>query len=217
MRCLYKPTRFLMTRSQHCRAGQIRCLVAGEGLPRRRRCDPGKGADKTKIVFPRQPDNPTGTYLPHEEVRRLHQGLPAHTRCWCWTLLFRILSTQRLTRPAGTSRHHRNTVIRAPSPRFTALAALPARLVLGRPSLRRRADALRGPFTSTAPVAVSGFGGSDSIGRISRRPWRTRELAVLDHRRIEKLCWKVNAKRRNFILIPFPAERAAMPRLPTRC
>ncbi len=34
---------------------------------------------KTKIVFLANPNNPTGTYLPHEEVRRLHRGLPSHT------------------------------------------------------------------------------------------------------------------------------------------
>ena len=32
--------------------------------------------DKTRIVFLANPNNPTGTYIPFEEVRRLHAGLP---------------------------------------------------------------------------------------------------------------------------------------------
>jgi histidinol-phosphate aminotransferase len=32
--------------------------------------------ERTKIVFLANPNNPTGTYLPVEEVRRLHAGLP---------------------------------------------------------------------------------------------------------------------------------------------
>lgn len=32
--------------------------------------------DKTKVVFLANPNNPTGTYMPHTEVRRLHAGLP---------------------------------------------------------------------------------------------------------------------------------------------
>ncbi len=32
--------------------------------------------DRTKIVFLANPNNPTGTYLPFGEVRRLHEGLP---------------------------------------------------------------------------------------------------------------------------------------------
>ncbi|WP_157018762.1 histidinol-phosphate transaminase [Mesorhizobium xinjiangense] len=32
--------------------------------------------EKTRIVFLANPNNPTGTYIPFEEVRRLHAGLP---------------------------------------------------------------------------------------------------------------------------------------------
>ena len=35
-------------------------------------------SDRTKLVFLANPNNPTGTYLPIEEVRRLHAGLPGH-------------------------------------------------------------------------------------------------------------------------------------------
>ncbi len=34
--------------------------------------------ERTRIVFLANPNNPTGTYLPHDEVRRLHAGLPRH-------------------------------------------------------------------------------------------------------------------------------------------
>ena len=33
---------------------------------------------KTKIVFIANPNNPTGTYLPFDEIKRLHAGLPPH-------------------------------------------------------------------------------------------------------------------------------------------
>jgi len=35
-------------------------------------------SERTKIVFLANPNNPTGTYLPIEEVRRLQAGLPGH-------------------------------------------------------------------------------------------------------------------------------------------
>jgi histidinol-phosphate aminotransferase len=34
--------------------------------------------DKTKIVFLANPNNPTGTYLPYETIKRLHAGLPSN-------------------------------------------------------------------------------------------------------------------------------------------
>ncbi len=33
---------------------------------------------RTRVVFLANPNNPTGTYLPFDEVKRLHQGLPGH-------------------------------------------------------------------------------------------------------------------------------------------
>jgi histidinol-phosphate aminotransferase len=36
-------------------------------------------SERTRIVFLANPNNPTGTYLPIEEVRRLHAGLPKQT------------------------------------------------------------------------------------------------------------------------------------------
>jgi len=33
-------------------------------------------SDRTRVVFLANPNNPTGTYLPFDEVRRLHAGLP---------------------------------------------------------------------------------------------------------------------------------------------
>jgi len=37
----------------------------------------GRVTARTKVVFLANPNNPTGTYLPFDEVRRLHAGLPA--------------------------------------------------------------------------------------------------------------------------------------------
>ena len=34
---------------------------------------------RTKVVFLANPNNPTGTYLPFSEVKRLHAGLPGDT------------------------------------------------------------------------------------------------------------------------------------------
>ena len=36
-------------------------------------------SDRTKVVFLANPNNPTGTYVPFDEVKRLHRGLPPRT------------------------------------------------------------------------------------------------------------------------------------------
>src|SRR6516162_1374568 len=35
-------------------------------------------SDRTKVVFLANPNNPTGTFVPFDEVKRLHRGLPPH-------------------------------------------------------------------------------------------------------------------------------------------
>src|SRR5919109_5548902 len=35
-------------------------------------------SERTKVVFLANPNNPTGTYVPFDEVRRLHRALPPH-------------------------------------------------------------------------------------------------------------------------------------------
>ena len=35
-------------------------------------------SERTRVVFLANPNNPTGTYIPFDEVRRLHRGLPEH-------------------------------------------------------------------------------------------------------------------------------------------
>ena len=50
---------------------------AGEELHRRRRRHSrGGDASARKVVFLANPNNPTGTYVPFDEVKRLHRGLP---------------------------------------------------------------------------------------------------------------------------------------------
>ena len=65
---------------------------------------------RTKIVFLANPNNPTGTYLPFEEVKRLHAGPAAARAAGARRRLCRICPAQRLlvrasssSRPATTS------------------------------------------------------------------------------------------------------------------
>ena len=64
---------------------------------------------RTKIVFLANPNNPTGTYLPFEEVRRLHAGLPKQRAAGARRGLCRICPPQRLRSRHRTGRRRRRT------------------------------------------------------------------------------------------------------------
>ena len=52
---------------------------------------------ETQVVFLANPNNPTGTYLPFKEVRRLHAGLPKQASSSCWTRPMPNMSAATIT------------------------------------------------------------------------------------------------------------------------
>ena len=58
--------------------------------------------ERTKVVFLANPNNPTGTYISIDEVRRLRAQLPS-TCCWCSTPLTPNTCGATTTRPASSS------------------------------------------------------------------------------------------------------------------
>ena len=76
---LYTPVRLPRLQDRHRWRRAARPSWSPEtNLHRRRRRHARRGDAATKIVFLANPNNPTGTYLPFDEVTRLHAGLPPH-------------------------------------------------------------------------------------------------------------------------------------------
>ena len=57
---------------------------------------------RTKVVFLANPNNPTGTYIPHDEVRRLHKGLPSRHAAGARRRLLRSTCAATTTRRASS-------------------------------------------------------------------------------------------------------------------
>ena len=69
-----------------------------------------KVTPRTKMVFLANPNNPTGTYIPFDEVKRLHAGLPKHVLLVIDAAYAEYVTAQRLRRPASSwSRHPRTS------------------------------------------------------------------------------------------------------------
>ncbi|AKI03226.1 PLP-dependent enzyme, histidinol-phosphate/aromatic aminotransferase or cobyric acid decarboxylase [Hoeflea sp. IMCC20628] len=69
---------FLVYKIQIMAAGATPVSVADDGMTADVDAILAAVTGKTKIVFLANPNNPTGTYIPVDEVRRLHAGLPSH-------------------------------------------------------------------------------------------------------------------------------------------
>ena len=106
---VYSEHGFLDVQDRHAGERRARrCRVPEKAYTRRRRRDPGARHARG----PRSCSSPTPTtrpapISPHDEVRRLHKGLPANVLLVLDAAYCRVRAPQRLRGGPGAGRHHR--------------------------------------------------------------------------------------------------------------
>lgn len=163
---------------------------------------------KTKIVFLANPSNPTGTYIPFDEVRRLHAGLPKS----CILVLDAAYAeyVRRNDYEAGIELvgSSENVVMMRTFSKIHGLAALRLGWMYAPAHIVDVINRVRGPFNVNAPALAAGIAAINDKAfqeaAIQHNdkwlPWVTAEL--------EKLGLTVTPSVGNFILIHFPADAA---------
>jgi histidinol-phosphate aminotransferase len=163
---------------------------------------------KTRVVFLANPNNPTGTYLPHDEVRRLHRGLPPHV-----LLVLDAAYSEYVRRNdyeaglelvATTS----NTVMTRTFSKIYGLAALRLGWAYCPAAVADVLNRVRGPFNVTGPALAAGRAAILDRAHVEKAvahneqwlPWVATEL--------ERLGLEVTPSVGNFLLIHFPSEPA---------
>ncbi|MCA0423235.1 MAG: histidinol-phosphate transaminase [Proteobacteria bacterium] len=159
---------------------------------------------KTRIVFLANPNNPTGTYLPFEEVRRLHAGLRSDILLVLDAAYAEYVRRNDYAAGVELVSSAENVVMARTFSKIHGLAGL--RIGWGYMPLHV-ADALnriRGPFNLSAPAIAAGIAAIEDAGHVE---------AAFDHNerwltwltsQIEALGLKVTPSVGNFLLIGFP-------------
>ncbi|MGA8154762.1 MAG: histidinol-phosphate transaminase [Rhodoplanes sp.] len=163
--------------------------------------------ERTKIVFLANPNNPTGTFIPYDEVKRLHRGLPPH-------VLFVIDAAyaeyvRRNDYAAGIElvATSDNVVMCRTFSKIHGLAALRLGWLYGPPHVVDAVNRIRGPFNVNAPAIASGVAAIADAGHVERaRAHNERWLAWLTEE-IGRLGLEVTPSVANFILIHFPGSK----------
>ena len=163
---------------------------------------------KTRVLFLANPNNPTGTYLPHDEVRRLHRGLPTHV-----LLLLDAAYSEYVRRndyEAGLElvATTGNTVMTRTFSKIYGLAALRLGWAYCPAAVAEVLNRVRGPFNVTAPALAAGKAAILDRAHLESAvahnekwlPWVAAELA--------KLGLEVTPSVGNFLLIHFPGDPA---------
>jgi histidinol-phosphate aminotransferase len=164
---------------------------------------------RTKVVFLANPNNPTGTYLPHDEVRRLHKGLPAHTLLVLDAAYSEYVRRNDYEAGLELVATTDNTVMTRTFSKIYGLAALRLGWAYCPAPVADVLNRVRGPFNVTAPAIAAGVAALEDKAHIETAvahnekwlPWVTAE--------IEKLGLQVTPSIGNFVLIHFPSEKRA--------
>jgi len=159
---------------------------------------------RTRLVYLANPNNPTGTYIPFEEVRRLHAGLPKN----CILVLDAAYCeyVRRNDYEAGLElvANSDNVVMMRTFSKIHGLAALRLGWAYCPPAIADVLNRVRGPFNVSAPAIAAGIAAIEDRAHHERSvahndtwlPWVTTEL--------EKIGIKVTPSVGNFVLMHFP-------------
>ena len=159
---------------------------------------------KTKVVFVANPNNPTGTYLPFDEIKRLHKGLPPHVLFVLDAAYAEYVRRNDYEAGIELVATSDNVVMTRTFSKIHGLAALRLGWMYGPAHVVDAVNRIRGPFNVNSAVMMAGIAAiEDTKHQENAREHNTRWLAwLLDE--IAKLGLKVTPSVANFVLIHFP-------------
>ena len=160
--------------------------------------------DRTRILFLANPNNPTGTYLPREELMRLHAGLRGDVILVIDAAYAEYVDVEDYTAGADLVEAHENVVMLRTFSKIYGLAALRLGWAYGPPHVIDVLHRVRGPFNVNQAAQVAGIAAVRDTAHLAKakahndkwRPWLAEKLG--------KLGLEFTPSVGNFVLARFP-------------
>ena len=163
--------------------------------------------ERTKVVFLANPNNPTGTYVPFDEVKRLHRGLPPHVLLVLDAAYAEYVRRNDYEAGIELVATSDNVVMCRTFSKIYGLAALRLGWLYGPAHVVDALNRIRGPFNVNAPAQAAGIAAvADTEHVETARAHNEKWLAWLTDE-IRKLGLDVTPSIANFILIHFPERK----------
>src|SRR5207237_6256906 len=159
---------------------------------------------RTKVVFLANPNTPTGTYVPFDEVKRLHRGLPRRVLLVLDAAYAEYVRRNDYESGIELVASFENVVMCRTFSKIHGLAALRLGWMYGPAHVVDAVNRIRGPFNVNAAAIAAGVAAIEDTAHVERArahndrwlPWLTAEIG--------KLGLTVTPSVANFVLIHFP-------------
>ncbi|HEU4661441.1 MAG TPA: histidinol-phosphate transaminase [Pseudolabrys sp.] len=162
---------------------------------------------RTKVIFLANPNNPTGTYVPFDEVKRLQRSLPASVLLVLDAAYAEYVHRNDYESGIELVATTDNTVMTRTFSKIHGLAALRLGWMYGPAHVVDAINRIRGPFNVNGPAIAAGIAAIKDTAHVERsREHNTRWLAWLTEE-IGKLGLAVTPSAANFVLIHFPETK----------
>jgi histidinol-phosphate aminotransferase len=162
---------------------------------------------KTRVVFLANPNNPTGTYIPFDEVKRLHKGLPPNVLLVLDAAYAEYVQRNDYESGIELVATTDNVVMTRTFSKIYGLAALRLGWMYGPAHVVDAVNRVRGPFNVNGPAIAAGIAAIRDTAHVDRaRAHNAHWLAWLAVE-IGKLGLDVTPSAANFVLIHFPETK----------
>jgi histidinol-phosphate aminotransferase len=165
--------------------------------------------DATRLVFIANPNNPTGTYLPFDEVKRLHAGLPEHVILVLDAAYAEYVRANDYEAGIEMVATTPNTVMTRTFSKIYGLAALRLGWAYCPAPVADVLNRIRGPFNVTGPSIAAGIAALADQPHMEQAvehntAWRARMAEAL-----AGIGLQTTPSAANFLLVHFPNGKSA--------
>jgi len=166
-----------------------------------------KLTERTRMVFLANPNNPTGTYIPFDEVKRLHAGLPKHVLLVIDAAYAEYVRRNDYESGIELVATSDNVVMTRTFSKIYGLAGLRLGWLYGPAHVVDAVNRIRGPFNVGAPSIAAGVAAIKDAAHVERARAHNEKWLAWTTEEITRLGLKVTPSVGNFILIHFPETK----------
>jgi histidinol-phosphate aminotransferase len=168
--------------------------------------------EATRIVFIANPNNPTGTFTPRDEIARLHAGLPSHVMLVIDQAYAEYIEAEDDDHGLEMARNYPNVIITRTFSKIYGLAAERIGWGYGSAEAVAAMHRIRAPFNITsagqaaaiAAIKANGFVNNSRMHNAEWRSWFADQIATLSSAGLRAVPSKAN-----FLLVLFEGKLTA--------
>lgn len=159
---------------------------------------------RTKMVFLANPNNPTGTYIPFSEVRRLHEGLPPHVLLVLDAAYAEYVRRNDYESGMELAATAPNVVMTRTFSKIYGLAKLRIGWMYGPAHVIDAVNRIRGPFNMTGPAIAAGVAAMEDAAFIEKAVEHNAVWLPKLTEALTAIGLEVTPSVGNFVLVHFP-------------